>query len=492
MADRKASRNPPADHKYNAIDPTFSQTRGGIARRGRARRRFLALSLVVLAFGLGGCGLIRPSGSQPKAEIKSLQAPAKKQPGSQSITILQQQVMRFADLYATTVAQSCDDLSSSVGTPEARLGMLRWKLTQSTAAFIDASDSNPTLNVLDLVVLVTLSRMVVEDHYVKEFGTAAQPLLKTHRRLEADAWALADSVLKPGQQDELRAMIQEWRRKNPDQRYIGAVRFQEFAAALGELPKPGTTAPNSIFGLLYLDPLASLDPTAAVIEQTRLLGERAMYYSQRLPTLLSWQTELLAYQLTGQPESKQVLSDATRVAASAQSFANTAAQLPALVDQQRQAAIQQVMDGLVSRQTNMSRLLSNTREAFVAGNQMAVSVNDATRSLDAFVRYVSARQTAAGANRRRFDVLDYGKAAGQIGAAAGDVNTLLGTVNQSAPQMARLGQQTAADVEHLMNHAFWLALTLILVLLFGSVAARLVCRRLTNLSNARKPLESKP
>jgi len=455
------------------------------------RRHLLAPSLAVLALGLAGCSLMRPSGSQPRAEIKSLHAAANES-ASESITILQQQVMRFADIYSTTVAQACDDFSSSVGTPEARLDALRWKLGQSTAVFIDASNPNPTLNVLDVLVLATLSRMVVEEHYVRKFGAAAQPWLETQRRLEADAWTLADSVLKPSQQQELRDMIQDWRRKNPNQRYIGAVRFREFAAALGELPKPGKTSRNSIFSLLYLDPLASLDPTAAIIEQTRLLGERAMFYSERMPTLLSWQTELLAYQLTSQPESRQVLSDATRVAAAAQSFANTAAQFPTLVDQQREAAIRQVLDALASQQTNMSRLLSDTRETFVAGNQMAVSVSDAATSLESFVRSVAplkAKQTNAVTNSKPFNVLDYGTAASQIGAAAANLNTLLATVNQSAPQMAQLGQQTAAQAEHLMNHAFWLTLVLILVLLFGSVAVALTCRRLTNFSNDHKKLE---
>jgi hypothetical protein len=400
--------------------------------------------------------------------------------------------MRFADVYATTVAQASDDFSSSAGTPEARLSALRWKLGQSTAAFINASDPNPTLNVLDMLVLATLSRMVVEDYYVNKFGDAARPWLETQRQLEADSWTLADSVLKPDQQQELRDMIQEWRRKNPNQRYIGAVRFMEFASALGAVPNPGKTPRNSIFSLLYLDPLASLDPTAAAIEQTRLLGERAMFYSQRMPTLLSWQTELLAYQLTGQPEAQQALSDATRLSAAVLSFANTARQIPALVDQQRQAAIQQVLDGLVSQQTNMSRLLAGTRETFIAGNQMAVSVNDATKSLDSFVRSVKPAQTNATTNRRRFDVRDYGNAASQVGAAATNLNALLATVNQSAPQLAKLGQQTAADAQHLMNHAFWLALTLILVLLFGSVAAGLAYRWLANLSDAHKRFESKP
>ncbi|HTV41327.1 MAG TPA: hypothetical protein VMF08_12170 [Candidatus Sulfotelmatobacter sp.] len=458
-------------------------------------RPLLAPSLAVLVLSLAGCSLLNPSRSQPRAQVKSLQAPANKPPGSESINILQQQVMRFADLYATTVAQASDDFSSSVATPEARLNALRWKLGQSTAAFINASDPNPTLNVLDMLVLATLSRIVVEDYYARKFGAAAQPWLETQRRLEADSWTLADSVLKPDQQQELRGMIQEWRRKNPNQRYIGAVRFREFASALGEMPRPGNAARSSIFSLLYLDPLASLDPTAATIEQTRLLGERAMFYSQRLPTLLSWQTELLAYQLAGQPEAQQMLSDATRLSAAALSVANTARQIPVLVDQQREAAIQQVLNGLASQQTNMSRLLSDTRETFNAGNQLAVSVNDATRSLDEFVRYVytpTNRQTTTATNRRRFDVRDYGNAATQVGAAAIKLNTLLATVNQSAPQLAKLGQQTAADAQHLMNHAFWLALTLILVLLIGSVAAGLAYRWLANLSNVHKHFESKP
>ena len=99
---------------------------------------------------------------------------------------------------------------------------------------------------------------------------------------------------------------------------------------------------------MYLDPLAGLDPTAAAIEETRELGERAMYYTQRMPMLLSWQVEVLAYQLAGQPESQQVLNDADRLATSADIFAQTAQQLPQLVNDQRQAAIQQILDGLTA------------------------------------------------------------------------------------------------------------------------------------------------
>ncbi len=300
------------------------------------------------------------------------------------------------------------------------------------------------------------------------------PLLETHRKLENDAWALASGTLKPAQQKELRDMIAEWRQKNPDQRYIGAVRFREFAAALGRMPRPENTKPTSIFSLLFLDPLAGLDPTAAAIEQTRLLGERAMYYSQRMPMLLSWQTEVLAYQLADQPETQQVLTNAGQFAESALLFAKTAQQLPQLINDQRQAAIQQLLDGLQSQHTNVQLTLT-------AGAEAATAINGAIQSLDQFVRYVSpptTNATVVNTNSRSFNVLDYGTAASQIGGAAKDLNDLLAALNQSAPQIAKIRQQTADDARRVVYEAFWLGLVLVLVFLAGSVAARLIHHRL--------------
>ena len=239
---------------------------------------------------------------------------------------------------------------------------------------------------------------------LQTYGDAARPMLETQRQQETNAWKLADGMLKPGQQQELRDLIQEWRKKYPNQRYVGAVRFNEFVTALGKTPTQSTSSPNSIFGLLFLDPFAGLDPTAAAIEETRRLGERAMYYTQRMPQLLSWQTEVLAYQLADQPESEQVLSNANQVATSAQSFAATARQLPQLINDQRQAAIQQLLDGLTSQETQ-------ARQTLNAAGDAATNINAAIQSLTEFVRYVSptnASPASAATNSRPFNVLDYG------------------------------------------------------------------------------------
>ena len=360
---------------------------------------------------------------------------------------------------------------------------MKWKLGQATSAYIDASGPNPALNALDLLVLVTLARMVIEEYGVATYGDNILPLLETQRNLEANAWTLAGGVMKPAQQQELKDLVQEWRRKNPKQIYIGPIRFREFVAALGKTPTQETTAPTSILSLLFLDPMAGLNPTAAAIEETRRLGERAMYYTQRMPMLLSWQTEVLAYQLAVQPEPKQMLDDATRLAASAEIFAKTAQQLPQLVNDQREAAIRQVFDGLVAEEKKTRDLLAEARQTIGSASEMSASVNATIKSLDGFVRFVTSTntsQTVASTNSKPFNVLDYGMAASQVGAAASELNALLASMNQSAPQVARLRERTTEDAKALVQHAFWLGLVLILILLIGSVLAGLVYRVLAN------------
>jgi hypothetical protein len=315
--------------------------------------------------------------------------------------------MRFADEYSTMVAQAADEFAAKVGTAEAFRIAARIKLGQGSAAIINASGPNPTVNAMDLVVLASISRMVAEDHpSVEQYGDATHRLLETSRQLETNAWALVRPVLNSEQQNELRGLIQEWRRKNPNQRYVSAVRFREFAEAIGRPPQQFAGKPASVFSLLFLDPMAGLDPTLRAVEETRYLAERVLYYGQRMPNLVSWQIELLTLQLADQPAARQVLTNANQLSASLETFAKTAEQLPQIINQQREAAIQQVFAGVAAERTNilaslaseeekMRALLAETRGALNAANEMAASLNAAIQSLDTFVRYVSPPGLAA-------------------------------------------------------------------------------------------------
>jgi hypothetical protein len=437
-------------------------------------RSFIGVCLAFLTLAMTGCALLHHS-SPPKAEVKSFQL-STNAPTSATLTVMQLQVMRFADSYVSEVAQAADDFSARVGTPQARLAALKWKLGQATSAYINAAGQNPVVNALDMLVLVTVSRMVMEDFGVETYGDAALPVLEVQRQLETNLWNMASVMLKPQQQQELKDLIQEWRLKNPHLRYVGAVRFREFVSMMGKVPQQSKSSANSIFSLLYLDPFAGLDPTAAAIEETRELGERAMFYTQRMPQLLSWQAEILTYQLAMQPESAQVLSNANQLAASAELFAKTAQQLPQVIADQRQAAIQQLLDGLQSQQPN-------TQVTLHAGAEAATAINGAIQSLDQFVRYVSApntNQTTAATNSRPFNVLDYGVAAGPIGDAARDLNTLLTNLNATAPQVAEISRQTRAQADDVVRHATRSGIFLIALFLIGSVMASIVYRLICN------------
>jgi F0F1-type ATP synthase assembly protein I len=75
-----------------------------------------------------------------------------------------------------------------------------------------------------------------------------------------------------------------------------------------------------------------------------------------------------------------------------------------------------------------------------------------------------------------FNILDYGKTAGQVGDMAKDLNTLITSINQSTPEMQRLSQQASANMTEVVNHGFRLGLVLIGVLLVGAVVAGLLYR----------------
>ena len=445
------------------------------------------LLLWALLLAVSGC--VQVPQKQPKAEVKSLQVKPEVL-GSVTPTALQAEVMRFADEYSMSVAQAADDFAVKVGTFEARQVAARLKLGQATAAVVNAAGHSPTVNALDLVVLASAARIVAQDYLVGErFGNDALPLVDTARRLESNAWSLVEPVLKPEQKEELRNLILDWRQKNPNQRYVGAVRFREFADVSGSPSRKLLSKPNSIFGLLFLDPMAGLDPTLRAVEEARYLAERAFYYAQRMPVLLSWQVEFLALQLSDQPAMRQVLTNANQVSDSLEVFSATARQLPQLINQQREAAIQQFFAGFATERSNllasvaaeegqMRGLLAETRGTLLAAKEMATATDRAVQSLESFVRYVAPPKTNTAADSatskgRPFDILDYGTAAGQIAGMAKEVNALVASVNQSTTQAAQLGQQAAANLDRTMQRGFWLAVLLIAILLVGATLAAL-------------------
>src|SRR5262245_51589247 len=198
---------------------------------------------------------------------------------------MQLKVMRFADDYTGRISDPIARLDIQSTPPEVRLRAHNWRVSQATAAYTIASGANPTINALDMIVLATLSRGVVEDRLIDESGERSQALLSAHRHLEQQSWSLVDGVLNAEQAADLRAVIERWRAEHPRAYSVGQVRFADFAAL--ELRRGNEQHNNSgLFGFIGLDPLSNLDPAVRELEQTRQLAERTIYYLQRSPTLL--------------------------------------------------------------------------------------------------------------------------------------------------------------------------------------------------------------
>ncbi len=408
-----------------------------------------------------------------------------------TLSALQAEALRFADGYVDSVGHTSDSVGKRIGTRQAVLRALNWKVEQATAAYADATGENPVWNALDLTVLATVSRMLVDEPKLREdFGDAVVALQETHRQLEKNAWTLVGGFLTPDQITEFQNLIVEWRRQNPGERGAAGLRFTELS--IGRAPTSTQVKPTSIFSMLYINPLAGLNPTTIAIEQSRELAARVVAWAERAPTLMRWQAELLALQVSQQPESQQVLADVSRASRSMESISKTAEVLPDLVDTQRKAAIDQLFAGvaqeraailaeLEAKEATIQTLLGQLRETMNAGGAMGESLTTTIKSLDAFVHYVSPPPSAAAASAppgKPFNVLDYGQTASQVGGMARDLTGLLHTVDGTAPALGRMAQQTGDDLKRVVDHAFWRGLILILVILVGSVPTRLAYRAL--------------
>jgi hypothetical protein len=441
----------------------------------------IGVLLAVTTIACAGCGWLRhPSTGPASSRVAKSQSP----PGEALPTAVQSQAMRFADGYVTRVAEATEDFRRRVPTPEARLAAVQWKLAQATAAYTDASSANPVVGALDLVTLTTLSRAVAEDYWVGQvFGESARPLLDTHRKLEAEAWEIAKSMLKPEQVQQLHDLINRWRAEHPDQVQVHQVRLLDFAPYAGS-PSEQASRPTGLLGVLRLDPLAGLDPTVRAIEETRLLAERTSYYLQRMPMLLNWHAELLSYQLASTPESRQMLADAERLTQAAEVFAKTAEQLPQLVNEQREAAIDQLFERFAANNKALRASLVQLGDAMQTGTELAKSTDAAVQSLDRFVaRFDKGAKTPETPARRPFDILDYATTARELSATIKELNEALGSLDRTMPQVKTAAATLEGAGNRLLGRLLLVGAALIVLLIGGVLSAALLYRRLGGSSN---------
>lgn len=369
-----------------------------------------------------------------------------------SPVVLQGEVMRFSEEYLAAVAQAVNDVARQAGTPAVRVEAAAWKVHQATAAIGNAAGENPILNALDMIMLASASRFVVEDYWAGvASGDAVKALVDTHQKLETKSWELVEGWMSASQKQELRDLIVEWRKENPRQRQVTGSHFREFSESLGRRSKGKfDKTPTSLFSLFGLDPLASLDPARQEIEKTRQMAERVLYYGQHLPTLLNWQAELLAYRLANQPESQQVFSNANQLALSAERLSKTAEQLPQVIDHQREAAIQQVFDNLRQEEKQARELMGELRATLAQGTDAATNITVLVRAIDVLLTPASTSTNvsavSSGTKKKPFDITEWSAMFAQAAVTAKECNELMASINQSMPALRASVNHTSSQL----------------------------------------------
>ncbi len=420
------------------------------------RRVFLLWAAFLFTLAIG-CAPVQTKATSGQAET----TPASKGETEirQGITreYLQGMLMGFADTFASNYATAITLLLEQVSSRE-RVVAARSRFLLDVSATDIASGPYPGIGLADMVVLVTLSRMVWEDYWQPEvFGDPALQVVETLRKSEEDIWALAATVMTAEQLNELRTIISEWREENPGPQTVSFLRFQNILELMGEdslLRKE--SKPGGLF--------APVTEATKAVDEIRFTAERALYRLSRMQVVLGAQIEMVYHDLATQREVVQVLSDIT-------GLRETVEQLPAQISQERE----NIMRDLESQEETIRNVTGDIRQMMKEGIDLISLVNETTNTVDEVsVRIDSMLRTPS--TGRPFDIMDYYNTVLEASSAVKQANSLLASMDEllaspnwekRMPVALKLADGVESEGEELLTHAFLLGLALLLFFFLG-------------------------
>jgi len=204
---------------------------------------------------------------------------------------LQQDIQRFSTEFTARVLGTLAPLQRAPQ-PEVRDAAMRQLLLYSSSALDIATEPQPEVGLLDMIVFVTLSRRTVDTHWApKVFGEKGAELSKTMAQSEAEVWRLFDKVVGKKRREDLEEIIRDWQNRNPDQLRVEGIRFHTFARGAGKLAEEQEKKTSGL--------LSDFKAALAAADQGVLLAERALFLAHRAPFLLRLQARLGMHEIAG-------------------------------------------------------------------------------------------------------------------------------------------------------------------------------------------------
>jgi hypothetical protein len=395
---------------------------------------------------------------------------------------VQERLMRSADMFLAGATTAVDKLRRD-GAPISQGDLLTQKISYTTTIVALVTGPNATTNLLDMLVLITRSRMVVEAYWLPGvYGESARPFLDICREAETQLWQLATPLLTAAQQEELRQTIHTLHQQDSDPPIFLPIQALNLVTTVAKVSQKKRSEPSSVFSLLMLDPLSGLDPATRELAETRLFAQRALFLAQRMPDLLRWEMELFTVKTVEMPQLQQLLTNSTQLAAAADRFSQVAAQLPTLLSTERE----RLLGALKEQETELSSLAREVRQTLATGGQMADSTNLTLKTFqEVMARFNAGPQDPSA---EPFRIREYTDAAAQIQAAATELVILLQALDGlvGSPHLAQVSSQFSVLTQHaqtsgreVVDYAFHRALLLVL-LGCGAVLATALAYRVLN------------
>ena len=424
-------------------------------------------------------------------------------PGKLSPEQIGGEVRGFADSYVTLLMHISDQLFETELSPQDRAIVHGVVVQTAYGVYTIASDANPIVSLLDMLVVVTLTRMVAEEGLHRYMDEDSVDLVEICRKGEADVWKIGELVLTEDEQREMHDMIEAWRERHPSVRSVSYVRFEDFAVSRRQMHTT-TRGARSLLGLFALDPLANLDPTTAEIERSRLLAERGFYFTKRLPMLLTATAAQVYFEIAATDEVQTLRDNVKTFVEVAQRLAATAEQAPddfaERIAAEREAAIIQI-EGVIAAQreaaiVQIAETVRAEREALIATleseeprvtallTELQKTFESTTRLVEAMTVFVP--EQPADVQREPIDIADVQAIVEQTTLAAAGLNTLVQSVDRAlAPDdlEVRLAQldlafsRVEARGQSLIDRTFILAGLLVVLIFAGSIVKIVFQRR---------------
>lgn len=420
----------------------------------------LTLAVVVL-IGLVGCAADTSSPGSREVTVAPVMDPNATAGIGMTRDELAEQVRRFADRFGARLNLATDHLMEQAMTPRQRSDAQRFQMSSLISVTDIAIGPDAVTNLLDAIVLATLTRLMVENFFVPEVlgEEMGQELLSATLSLEEDIWRVSENVLTPAQRTDLRTLILEWHSENSEQYYIWGIRFSQFsgqrAAALRQVTRTG--------GLL-----TQVQKTRETIDEVRALGERVLYYLQRAPLSVRMQAQLGVYEVVGQSEVTSLIEDANRITTSVERFATVAEELP----EKRFQAIEQLgdrlgeeraafMEDLFAEEETVRAVLKDLQQTVAVVNELVVNVDG-----------LAAKLNLGDPNKEPLDVNGLHQVVVGASEAAGEFATLVEKVEElmaspawdkRIPQATQAVDEVGDDVDVLLKKVFVFAIAMVAV-----------------------------